>query len=306
MSNIHNVYCRCSLVECIVILILFYKYRKSQIFSEYDEIMSNSINEDSWNKLSEYYQEFTRISLNNFHYNPYGPGDRELGIIGEVKGLDVLEVGCGGGQNSIVLSKWGAKSVTAIDQSEKQLEYAKKVARRERREIRFLKCDMEDMSILHDASFDLIVSSHAMNYASDIGKVFSECARVLKSGGKLVACMAHPLWLVLGDALERNDFTKIANYFDTKRERWDWEKRTGEKIAAFESTPWRLGQIVNALCSGGFSIIRLEEPRGYSEEEMKRLPAEAIPYTEAKWRNREFIKANQIIPNSVIIECRKI
>jgi len=265
----------------------------------------NKINEASWNRLAAYYQEFTRISLNNFHYNPYGPGDNELGIIGDVTGLDVLDIGCGGGQNSIVLSKHGAKSVTAIDQSESQLEFARKLARREKREIRFLKCDMEDLSIIRDDEFDLIVSSHAMNYASNISKVFVECARVLRKGGRLITCMAHPIWLVLGEALEKKDFTKIASYFDTKRGRWEWEKRTGERIATFESTSWRLGQILNALCDAGFVINRIEEPKGYSREEMMNLPSDAIPYSDAKWRNEEFINANQIIPNSLIVVAKK-
>ncbi|MFW9919087.1 MAG: class I SAM-dependent methyltransferase [Candidatus Thorarchaeota archaeon] len=267
--------------------------------------MSNKMNEESWNRLSVFYQEFTRISLNNFHYNPYGPGDKELGIIGDVKGLDVLDVGCGCGQNSIVLSKWGAKSVTAIDQSESQLDYAKRLAKREKQDIRILKCDMEDMSILPDDSFDLVVSSHAMNYASNIEKVFMECSRVLRYGGRIIICMAHPIWIVLGEALEKGNLNSIANYFDTKRERWDWERRSGEKIATFESTPWRLSQIVNALCNARFIIKRLEEPRGYSKEEMRKIPADAIPYADAMWRNEEFIKANQIVPYSLIVAAVK-
>lgn len=267
--------------------------------------MSNQLNEESWNKLSLCYQELNTISVNNYHYNPYGPGEKQLGIIGTVEGLDILDVGCGGGQNAVVLMKWGAKSVTGLDQSSIQLKHARRLAGRERVPVRFLKADIEDMSILSDASFDLAVSTHAMNYASNIDRVFGECARVLRPNGRLVTCMAHPLWLILGEALEYRDFTRLANYFEVGREERDWKKQSGEKIATFGSTPWQLGQIINGLIAAGFSIERLEEPRGYSEDEIARIDSDAMPYHDSKWINRDFIRSNRIVPNSVIVSARR-
>ncbi|MFX1286438.1 MAG: class I SAM-dependent methyltransferase [Promethearchaeota archaeon] len=58
------------------------------------------------------------------------PGEKELGLLGNVKGKRILELGCGGGQNSIVLAKWGAK-VIGLDISEIQLECANILAKKE-------------------------------------------------------------------------------------------------------------------------------------------------------------------------------
>ena len=267
--------------------------------------MSKKRNEKSWDKLSSYYQSAQIISVENYHYNPYGPGDNELGIIGDVQGLDILEVGCGGGQNAIVLAKRGAKSVTGIDQSENQLEFARQLAESQGVKAAFLKSDMEDMSIIADSSFDLIVSAHAMNYASDINRVFNECSRVLRSHKRIVTCMNHPIWIVLGEALEANDFTKIANYFNETRQKWDWGKHNGEKIATFESSEWQLNQIVNGLISAGFCIESLAEPRGYTLEEIETLPSDATPYRNSEYTPKGFIGANAVIPNSVIIKAIK-
>ena len=49
----------------------------------------------------------------------------ELQVLGDVAGKDVLELGCGAAQWSILLAKRGAR-VVGLDNSERQLEHAKK------------------------------------------------------------------------------------------------------------------------------------------------------------------------------------
>ncbi len=58
-----------------------------------------------WNIISRAYQENIRVSLEDVHYGPISPGERELKLLGDVKGKDVLEIVCGEGQNTIVLAK---------------------------------------------------------------------------------------------------------------------------------------------------------------------------------------------------------
>lgn len=268
--------------------------------------MKKEQNEKSWDKLADHYQSSRRISLYNYHYNAYGPGDNELCIIGDVKGLDVLEVGCGGGQNSIVLAKKGAQSVVGVDQSGKQLEHARELAEQEGVDVRFIKSDMEDMSGLKAASFDLITSTHAMNYSFDLDTVFQECARLLRPRGRLVTCMNHPLWIVLGEALEQEDFAKIVDYYDGFQDIWDWEDHNADKIATFESTSWRLEQIINGLIRAGFSIEQLAEPRGYSLQELSSLPPDAAPYVDTPKVHEAFVRANRVIPSGIIVSARKV
>ncbi|MHA1929966.1 MAG: class I SAM-dependent methyltransferase [Candidatus Thorarchaeota archaeon] len=160
--------------------------------------------------------------------------------------------------------KKGAKSVTGIDQSCKQLEYAIELAKSVGVDITFIKCDMEYLSRFDDGSFDFILSSHAMNYAFDLAAVFEECARVLRPNGRLVTCMNHPLWIVIGETLEYRDFEKLINYFEGLDDIWDWSNTEGEKIATFHSKSWRLEHIINGLISAGLNIEKIAEPRGAS------------------------------------------
>lgn len=261
-------------------------------------------NEIAWDKLSEYYQQSRRISLENVHYGAYSPGEKQLRIIGDVSGLDILEIGCGGGQNSIVLKKQGANSVVGIDRSENQLKYARTLADTFDIQVSFLKMDMEDMSELEDGSFDLILSSHAINYASDIKIVFRECNRLLRASGRLVTCLSHPLWIVLEAVLIQNDPSGLVNYFEGLDDIWDWEHAPGEAVATFHSKSWRLEHVINGLIKSGFTIERFEEPRGYSEEELTSLDPDAVPYVD-NIPSKDFIRANRIVPSAMIISARK-
>ncbi len=68
----------------------------------------------AWDRMSPSYQAETRISVDDVHYAPLAPGERELKILGDVQGKRVLELACGAAQNAIAVSKWGAR-VTAVD-----------------------------------------------------------------------------------------------------------------------------------------------------------------------------------------------
>ncbi len=50
--------------------------------------------------------------------------EKELGVLGDVRGRDILELGCGAAQWSIALAKAGANPV-GLDISENQLAHAR-------------------------------------------------------------------------------------------------------------------------------------------------------------------------------------
>ncbi len=126
--------------------------------------MSAEKNMQSWNDLSDYYQRSVRISLEDVHYGPYAPGERDLGMIGDVHELDVLEIGCGGGQNAIVLAKWGAKSVTGLDFSERQLAHARNLAATHSVNVKFVLGRMENLFPVPGRIFrlDCFITCHGL------------------------------------------------------------------------------------------------------------------------------------------------
>jgi len=110
---------------------------------------------------------------------------------GEMAGKDVLGLASGGGQQVPLFAAAGAR-VTSFDNSDEQLALDQLVADREGLEVRILQGDMADLSVLADASFDLIFHPVSNVFVPDVLPVWRECARVLRPGGRLLAGVMNP------------------------------------------------------------------------------------------------------------------
>ena len=100
--------------------------------------------------------------------------------MGDVSGLDVLEVGSGGGH---VLRMFPAAHLTAIDVSDEYLS----TARRNLADfdVRFLKGEVDKMN-LEEASFDRVVCTEVLEHVVDPDAILAECARLLRPSGVAV------------------------------------------------------------------------------------------------------------------------
>lgn len=109
----------------------------------------------------------------------------------DLKGIDLLGLASGGGQQGPVLAAAGA-NVTIIDNSPKQLEQDRLVADREGLDIRTELGDMRDLSRFSDASFDVVFNPVSNLFCPELAPVWSESYRVLRPGGLLLAGFLNP------------------------------------------------------------------------------------------------------------------
>lgn len=109
----------------------------------------------------------------------------------DVRGVDVLCLASGGGQQGPVLAAAGAH-VTVFDNSPRQLDRDREVAEREALSIATVLGDMRDLSAFGDAAFDLVFHPVSNVFCPDVRPVWRECARVLRPGGKLLAGFMNP------------------------------------------------------------------------------------------------------------------
>jgi ubiquinone/menaquinone biosynthesis C-methylase UbiE len=234
-------------------------------------------NRKGWNAISTSYQAERQISESDVHYGPLAAGERELGLLGEVAGLRILEVGCGGGQNSIALARWGATCV-GIDPSVQQLAHARRLADEHGLPVKFANGIAEDLGDFRDESFDLVLSSYAFDYVADLGRAFREAWRVLEPGGLFVFCQSHPWfqavgWYLAGDP----DAPEIGNYAAWPAvEEWEWEFGDGTS-SLMRGYLRSLAQIVNELAEAGFWLERMveqatEDVAAASPDQLGRLP----------------------------------
>ena len=263
------------------------------------------LNRRSWDTISAPYQANTRISTDDVHYGPLAPGERELGLLGDVAGKRVIEIGCGGGQNSIALARWGATCI-GVDPSPAQIAHARQLALNYGVGVQFIAGVAEDLSAFPDGHFDVALSSHAFGYVTDLRRAYDEAWRVLRPGGLFVFCLTHPWFQAVGwhltgdpDAPEIGDYAAWPDV-----EEWDWTYDDGA-TARMRGHLRTLAQIVNELIEVGFVLERLVEQNvadveGASSEELARFPYVGL----FDVNSREY-KVIRRLPYTLIIRARK-
>jgi malonyl-CoA O-methyltransferase len=117
------------------------------------------------------------------------------GALGDVRGLAVLDLGCGTGRHALWLAQAGAR-VTAVDFSEGMLEQARRKPGADA--VRFLAHDLLRPLPFPDRAFDRVVSGLVLEHLADLGAFFAEVRRVLRPGGRAVVSAMHPAMFLKG------------------------------------------------------------------------------------------------------------
>ena len=103
--------------------------------------------------------------------------------------LEIFEIGCGTGKNTVFLQTL-AKRLIGADFSEEMLAVARTKVTAENVEFRQL--DLREKWDLPEDSFDLVTCSLALEHIENIDFVFSEARRVLRAGGRFYFGELHP------------------------------------------------------------------------------------------------------------------
>jgi ubiquinone/menaquinone biosynthesis C-methylase UbiE len=152
-----------------------------------DELTDHArANRAFWDSYSEEYQRLNDEFIDrgdDLRWGMWQIPDAELGVLGDVSGLDVLELGCGAGQFGAILVRQGARLV-GIDNSEKQLEFARRRFADAGLEAELHHVSAESLPF-EDERFDLVAADHGANRFADPYLWVPECARVLRPGGLL-------------------------------------------------------------------------------------------------------------------------
>ena len=240
-----------------------------------------------WDGLSARYQRVMEISTDDFHYGPQIPGESRLRLLPPLgSGMRALELGCGGGQNSVWLAKRGL-SCDAFDISVEQLKHARALAHREGVEISFAKGELDRWPAHFKGPYDLIHSSHALEFADDPASVIVRAAGALRPGGTLVISTVHPLYN--GDWVEGVDEKGepdgmglfLRNYFSPP----DDIRRKNGRIEVI-SRAYPVSSWFRWMRDAGLDVITIEEPPELDETLPDGTKAKP-PYTNVDWANTE-------------------
>jgi SAM-dependent methyltransferase len=181
--------------------------------------------------------------------------DADIGLIPEVEGKDVLELGCGTAYFSAWLARRGAH-VVGLDISERQLETAQLLQSEFDVGFPLIQANAEQAP-LKDESFDLVISEYGASIWADPHAWVPEAARLLRTGGTLVFLVNSPILMLCApddESVTPATERLVRPYFGLGR--MEWKSDTS----------------VN-FCLGYGSWIRLLRENGFEIEDLVELQA---------------------------------
>ncbi|MGB9868266.1 MAG: class I SAM-dependent methyltransferase [Bacillota bacterium] len=176
------------------------------------------------------------------------------------QGEVVLDLGCGQGFFCRAFHNAGAK-VIGVDLSSELIELARKVSPAV---IEYHVGPAENLPFLAPATVDKIAIVLAVQNIEDLHGLFSECARVLKSWGKVFIVMNHPAFRIPGssgwgwDQANNVIYRRIDKYMSESRAKIIMHPGLDPKSYTL-SFHRPLQYYFKLLAKYGFAVTRLEE-----------------------------------------------
>lgn len=190
------------------------------------------------------------------------------GLLPGLEGSAALDLGCGAGHLCSQLLSLGARRVVGVDISQNMLEQARESCAGR---VELCNLPMEDYDA-EAGSFDLVISSLAFHYVSDLAALSRKIHSWLKPHGCLLFSMEHPICtcsqgIVPGwarDAEGKKLYWCVDQYsYEGRREsRWFIDG-----VLKYHRT---VSSVLNCLIDADFSIARVLEPHAIETAEADR------------------------------------
>ena len=240
-------------------------------------------NRAHWDATADAYQERhgTFIGRTEPRWGIWQIPESDLGVLGDVAGKDVIELGCGAAQWSILLAQRGAH-VVGLDNSRRQLEHASRAQADAGIEFPFVYASAESVP-LADASFDVVFADHGAFGWADPRLVVPEAGRLLRPGGLLAFCITSPLAsLCFHPETDQMEPTLHRDYFGLHR------------LEDEDSVNFQLpyGEWIAVLSGSGLVVEALLEPRPTTDATSTYWDAAALEWAR-RWPSDSIWKARK-------------
>jgi len=134
-----------------------------------------------------------------------------------LKGLRILDIGCGGGILSEPLARLGAEMV-AVDPSEENISAAQAHAEQSGLSIDYRATTAEDL-VEHREQFDLVLAMEVVEHVTDVPLFIASCASLVKPGGLMIAATLNRTLKSFALAIVGAEY--ILRWLPVGTHRWD-------------------------------------------------------------------------------------
>lgn len=211
-----------------------------------------------------FFERYQQLRQNPISMNEVVEKPTMFGLLPDVTGKKVLDLGCGTGEHLAYYLAQGAEKVVGLDLSEMMLEAAKlrltEIGFSEN-QFALYHLPMEALDSIPDGTFDLITSSFAFHYIEDFPALLAKISAKLTACGTLIFSQEHPIVTCYreGYRWEKNEAKQQVAY------RLNYYREEGERDRSWFQQPFKtyhrtLSTIVNNLIQAGFVIEQMEEP----------------------------------------------
>ncbi|WP_225754342.1 class I SAM-dependent methyltransferase [Actinotalea sp. Marseille-Q4924] len=221
------------------------------------------------------------LGVAEFRWCPEGLREDEAGLLGDLDGRRVLEVGAGAAQCTRWLRARGVDAV-ASDVSAGMLAAARRLDAVAGTTTPLLQADARRLPLADDAVDVVFTAYGAIPFVPDADAVHREVARVLRPGGRWVFAVTHPVrWAFPDDPGERG-LTATRSYFD----RTPYVEVDDDGAVAYAEYHRTVGDHVRGVTAAGLRLVDVVEPEwppdngrtwgGWSPLRGARIPGTAV------------------------------
>ena len=216
----------------------------------------------SWGSVAEWYDSHLLNLSDTYHEKVIMP--RLFRMMGDVVNKNVLDLACGQGHLSRVLTKGGAR-VTGIDISAELISFAEIKNEEEKVNVKYFATPSDDLSMIPNISQDDIICVLAIQNIEKVSETIKECSRVLRKNGRLFIVINHPSFRIPQstfwgyDEVSGTQFRRVDKYLSEAKIKIDMNpgQTTGKKFTVSFHRPLQFYSKI--LEKNNFAITRLEE-----------------------------------------------
>jgi SAM-dependent methyltransferase len=216
-------------------------------------------NRNAWNQMVASGHVLTRQTTVEELREPLKTVDPAGWLGGKHPRLERALLGCrGGGRHGPLYAAAGART-TVVDLSPAMLAVDTQVARQHQLQLRTLETSMDQLGMLQDAEFDLVIHPVSTCYLPRLSRLFPEVARVTRPGGLYISQHKQPINLQASLDSFAGQYVVEHSYYDrepapkaTKPSKLR-EPNTREYVHSWS-------ELLGGICRSGFSICDISEP----------------------------------------------
>jgi ubiquinone/menaquinone biosynthesis C-methylase UbiE len=194
-----------------------------------------------------------RWAQDYIHWGVFEAREDDVQVLPDVRGLDVIELGCGTAFFGAWLKKRGARRVVGVDITPAQLATAREMDAEFGLGLELIEANAEEVP-LPDASFDFAVSVYGASIWCDPFLWIPEAARLLRPGGELVFMRNSTLQMLCSPDVGLH-VTESLLRPQNGMHRFDW-KEEGDESTEFHISGSQMFQL---LTKTGFDVVDFRE-----------------------------------------------